>query len=116
MTPASAQAAYVRALSSAAGPGELVTIVRSGVSTTYLAHAFEVPQIATSDLAGDVVQNVRKAVMLASDVAAAGFPLPFRQRQDRVVWASGRSNVISKASERRVQGVVIAYELELDGA
>ena len=116
MNPAQAKAAYARALASTSSPGELVTLVRLGDAGPYIAHAFEAPIVQATDLPGAAQQNTRKAVVLADDVVTSGFPLPFRIRQDRLLWVSGRSNAIAKIAERRIQGVIVAYEFELEGA
>jgi len=113
MTPAAVQAAYARALG-ANGPAETATITRGGVS--YSVQAW-VTEFIPSDLAGAVEQGRRNAIVLASSVAASGFPLPFAVKSDRLVWG-GKSNAIVKVDDatRRVGGVLMAYELDLEGA
>ena len=113
MSPIAVQAAYARALG-ANGPAETVQLVRGGVS--YPVQAW-VTDFIPSDLAGAVEQGRRNAVVLASSVVASGFPLPFIVKQDRLAWGT-KSNAITKVDDasRRVQGVLIAYELDLEGA
>jgi hypothetical protein len=55
-------------------------------------------------------------LVLAEDVARAGFPVPFQANVDRLVWA-GRVMPITYADEtqRRVAGELIAYELHVSG-
>ncbi len=119
MNPAAVQAAYARALG-ANGPAETVQLVRQGNNTVYLAQAW-VTDFVPQDLAGAVEQGRRNAVVLASSVAASGFPLPFVVKSDRLVWGLGgtpKSNAITKVDDatRRVQGALVAYELDLEGA
>ena len=114
MNVAAVQAAYARALG-ANGPAEAVQLVRAGVGS-FAVQAW-VTDFIPSDLAGAVEEGRRNAVVLAASVVASGFPLPFIVKQDRLVWGT-KSNAITKVddSSRRVQGVLIAYELDLDGA
>ena len=116
MTPDQIQASYVRVLSAAQGPGELVTLVRVGDLTVYQAHAW-ITGFLSAELVGEVQQGERRAVVLASDVVASGFPLPFLPKQDRIVW-KGKSIVIVSVDDatRRAQGVLFAYDLTLEGA
>lgn len=116
MNPIAVKAAYVRALASAAGPGELVTLIRAGSSTVYSVHGW-VTQFAPSELAGGVEQGKRKATVLAADVAASGFPLPFLPNQDRLKWGT-KTNVISSIDDAsiRIQGQLVAYKFDLEGA
>lgn len=118
MLPDRAAASYNRALASQFGPGEVVTI-RRAVSPTpgdYQVSAW-VTHIEPSDVTGSVQQLKRKAIVLASDVVSSGFPLPFLPKQDRLIW-NGKTLVITAIDEgtRGIQGVVVAYELQLSGA
>ena len=118
MTPASIKAAYKRALASSMGPGETVTLRRAaGTGAGDYTVAAWVTGYQPSDVAGMVQQGKRKVVVLADDVAASGFPAPFLPRQDRIVWG-GKTNVITAVDDasRRVQGVLVAYDLEIAGA
>ena len=114
MNPVAVAAAYARALG-ANGPGETVTIVRAGVGS-FSVQAW-ITDFIPSDLAGAVEQGRRNAIVLASSVAASGLPLPIVVKSDRLVWG-GKSNAITKVDDasRRIQGVLIAYELDLEGA
>jgi hypothetical protein len=69
------------------------------------------------DVVGAVQQGARKAIVLAEDVAATGFPTPLLPKQDRLVW-NGKTLAIHHVDDatRRVRGVLIAYELEVVGA
>ena len=117
MTPAAVQAAYARAMG-ITGPAELATLVRAGDGALYQAHV-RITQDGPTDLAGGMQQLRRFAVVLASDVASCGFPVPFKVKSDRIIWDLGgipRTSAVTKAGERRFQGVIVAYELDLDGA
>ena len=116
MTPQAAADIYRRALKGA-GPGWLVTLTRSGDATAYKAAGYIAARSPAEALPGGMVQNTRKLVLLAEDVAAVGFPAPIRIKQDRVTLVDGGAvNAIRAVAERRVQGVLVAYEIELDGA
>ena len=114
MNVAAIQAAYARALG-ANGPAETVHLVRAGVGS-FPAQAW-ITDFIPEDLAGAVEEGRRSAIVLAASVVASGFPLPFLVKQDRLAWGT-KSNAIVKVDDasRRVQGVLIAYELDLDGA
>lgn len=97
--------------------GETIILRRAGIDDKS-ARAFVTDNAQDYVQAGDDVaqRGRRMAIVLADDVTAAGFPMPFRERQDRIVWGGGaHSNVVQRISTRRVAGVVIAYELELEG-
>lgn len=117
MNPAAVAAAYTRALGKI-GPAETVNLVRGGVS--YPVQAW-VTDFVPSDLSGGMQEGTRNAVVLASSVVASGFPLPFIVKQDRLVWGlngAPKSNAITKVDDatRRISGLLVAYELGLDGA
>jgi hypothetical protein len=118
MTPAAIKAAYLRALASSVGPGEQITLRRGAPpsNTDYSVHGW-VTTYDPEDVVGSIQQGRRKAILLAEDVETSGFPLPILPKQDRLIWA-GKTLVVSAVDDasRRVQGVLIAYELELSGA
>ena len=113
MTPAQATAAYRRQL----GAFETVTLTRVGSEATYGPVPARLMGYQPTDLVLDVQQGDRKAVLLAADVQASGFPLPFVADQDRVDW-NGSLLVVKAVDDatRRVGGVVIAYELQVTAA
>lgn len=118
MDAATVAAAYARALTAQLGPGETVTLVRRGDAGVYQVKA-RVTDFIPADLAGAVQQGRRNAIILAADVVASGFPLPFKVNMDQIVWGSlPTTNTVSKidAATRRVAGVLVAYELDLEGA
>ncbi|MBA3998949.1 MAG: hypothetical protein C0466_17550 [Candidatus Accumulibacter sp.] len=89
----------------------------AGVGAGDYAARGRVDGFAPSDFEGAIQQGMRTAIVLAEDVEASGFPLPFREKQDRLVW-NGKTLVIRSVDDatRRIGGVVIAYVLELAGA
>lgn len=70
-----------------------------------------------SDVAGAVQQGERRAIVSASDLENAGFPLPLIVNRDRIIWA-GKTLVVKSVDDatRRFAGVLVAYELTLAGA
>lgn len=113
-----AQASYSRALASQFGPGETVTIRRlSGTGAGDYSVSAWVTDMNPSDVVGSVQQLKRKAIVLASAVTAAGFPAPFLPKQDRLIWNSKTLVILAvDDGSRRIQGSLMAYELELSGA
>jgi hypothetical protein len=91
-----------------------------------------------------ISQTKRRVVVLANDVVASGFPTPFIPKQDRIVWPRFSRNTFAWSAEelavwgdaeldftggemsaaitgvddttRRVNGVLLAYSLEIAGA
>lgn len=117
MSPDAAKAMYRRALKSQSGPGEPFTLIRNGDARAYVAAGYMQPNSPTVYLPGSVVQNRRRLVLMAEDVTASGFPLPIQVNRDRIQWGSpATTNAVKAVAERRVQGVLIAYEIDLEGA
>ena len=113
MTPAQATASYRRQLA----PFDTVMLSRIGQPGAYGPVAARIMGYQPTDLVLDVQQGDRKAVLLAGDVAASGFPLPFATGQDRLDW-NGALLVVKAVDDatRRVAGVTVAYELQVAGA
>lgn len=116
MSPLAVQAAWTRALASQFGPGETVTLVRAGNAGPFYVHAF-LTGFVPEEVAAGVQQGKRRAFVLASDVAASGFPLPFIVNQDRLIWGV-KTNAITKIDDATVreQAITFAYTLDLEGA
>lgn len=113
MTPEDADNSYREAFSA---EGEIINVQRKGVGL-FPALA-RVTQYQAVDMQGGVQQGKRHALVLGSDLVNAGFPFPFIAKQDRIVWGSGITNAITAIDNatRRVQGVTIVYDLEIEGA
>lgn len=117
MTPALATLAYRRQLGR---HGEDVTLRRvnaSPASPTEATVRARVTGYAPDELVGGVQQGDRKVVVLAEDVAAAGFPEPIQPGgRDKIVVRDRVLNVEAvDDNTRRVDGVLIAYELTVRG-
>lgn len=117
MTPDSIKADYRRMMDKA---GETITIRRytgSGPNRPF----FDAPVRARvvdyepHELVGTIQQGDRKLIVLAEDLATAQVPLDLRKGDKAVV--RGRELNIEAADDntRRVQGVLIAYELQARG-
>jgi len=67
------------------------------------------------ELAGSITQGDRKLIVLAEDLIEAQVPLDLRKGDKAVV--RGRELNVEAADDntRRVQGVLIAYELQVRG-
>jgi hypothetical protein len=114
MTPAAAIAAYRRQLRN----GETFVLRRlSGLGAGDYAARGRVDGFTPSDFEAAIQQGTRTAIVLAEDVESSGFPLPFLEKQDRLIWA-GKTLVVQSVDDatRRVAGVLIAFVLELVGA
>jgi len=95
--------------------GEPIELKRGGV--TYPVVKAVTKFAKPMQLSGNVQQLGRWLIVMHEDVVAAGFPLPFQSKIDRVVWDGKTLAIISvDGATRRIQGVQIAYELELAGA
>lgn len=94
-----------------------ITLMRLGSSPTQALVRARIVGYQPNELVGDIVETDRKAIVLAEDVAASGFPVPIRAQQDRVIY-DGRTWAISSVDDttRRVDDVLIAYELRISGA
>jgi hypothetical protein len=113
VTPDAMRGMYLRSMNML---GNTVTIRRGSVS--YSVRAWVTDNYEPLAVAGGVVQAKRVAIILADDIAAASFPLPFLNRQDRVSWGSSpvKTNVVVNVTTRGIMSVTVAYVLELDGA
>jgi hypothetical protein len=117
MLPKRVAASYARALASHFGPGETVTLRRlSGQGAGDYEVVGWVTEMHASDVVGSVQQLRRKVIVLADSVTAADFPTPLLPKQDRLIW-NDKTLVITAIDDatRRVQGALVAYELELSG-
>ena len=72
---------------------------------------------APSELAAGITVGERVVILAADEVAASGFPLPFKKASDRIV-VRGTALTVTQVddSTRRVAGQLIAYELRASGA
>lgn len=115
MTPAAAKASYRRALK------ELVTVRRYTGSGSNRPR-FDVPKVrartvgyAPHELVGSIVQGDRKIIVYADDLLGVGFAAPITTADKIVVRGKELAVIAADDSTRRVDGVLIAYEIQVRG-
>lgn len=121
MTPEQARASY-RRMMAVAGSGEVrKVLVRRYTGTGANRPRFDaevrarVTGYQPHELVGTIVQGDRKVILLAEDLSRAQFPTPLR-KGDKVVDAGKELNIEAPDDNtRRVQGELIAYELQVRG-
>lgn len=118
MTPAEAKASYRRTMKEA---GETVTIRRytaaSGTPRPSVTKdvTARVTGYAPHELVGSIQQGDRRVIVLADDLATGAVTLPIK-KGDKAVVRGRELNIESvDDSTRRVQGVLIALELQVRG-
>ena len=67
------------------------------------------------ELVGTIQQGDRKLIILAEELVTAGFSLPLRKGDKAVVRGKELNIEAPDDNTRRVQGVLIAYELQCRG-
>jgi hypothetical protein len=109
MTPAEARDQLAQML---ADYGEDVQIKRQAVTVTVRAKELA---YRPEDYVGDLQQSIRRIVVQAQDLDNSGL-LPLVAGKDHLVM-SGRTMVITAIDDttRRIQGIVIGYELQVAG-
>jgi len=115
MTPAEIKAEYLDAISTV---GEDVVIrTYMGTSETYDDKTVRarVVEFNPDQLVGAIVQGDRKLIMLAEDVESTGVTLA--ATQNCKILVRGRELQVKAVddSSRRVQGVLMAYEITVGG-
>lgn len=68
-----------------------------------------------NELVGSVQQGDRKVIVLVEDLITAQFPLPITANDKLILLGKELAIVSVDSSTRRVQGVLIAYELQVRG-
>ena len=117
MTPDSIKASYRRMMNAV---GETVTIRRyTGSGANRPRFDVEVMARVTEydprELVGAIVQGDRKLIILAEDMIAAQVPPDIRKGDKAVVRGKELNIEAADDNTRRVQGVLIAYELQVRG-
>jgi hypothetical protein len=115
MTPTEAREMYAREIRE---HGEEVTIRRVGSPNIDRTVSARIMGFTPEELLAGIDQGEVKVIMLAEDVEAQGFPVPFKTGgSDKVVRAGGKVLNIEDVDDatRRVGGVPIAYELRVKG-
>jgi hypothetical protein len=117
LTPDQIQADYRRAMDEA---GEVVTFRRyTGAGANRPRFDADVRarvmDYTPDELVGTIVQGDRKLIVLAEDLITAQVPLDLR-KGDKIVVRGKELNIEAvDDNTRRVQGVLIAYELQVRG-
>jgi hypothetical protein len=93
--------------------GEVCTIQHNDGSAALQVLA-NVAGYAPQDLTDAIIQGDRKVILLADDLSAAAWPVP--KKGDRIV-ISGKQTTVQTVDDmtRRINGVVIAYEIQVRG-
>jgi hypothetical protein len=117
MTPEQARASYRRMMAVA---GETVLIRRyTGTGANRPRFDAEVRARVTEyepkELVGGIEQGDRKVVLLAEDLERAQFATPLRKGDKAVVRGKELNIEAPDNNTRRVQGELIAYELQVRG-
>lgn len=117
MTPAEVKESYRRNMDAA---GETIIVRRyAGTGTTRVPSDTNVRARVTgyqdNELVGGIQQGDRKIIVLVEDLDTAGFPLPV-VASDKIIL-NGHINSIVSVDDftRKVQGVLIAYEIQSRG-
>lgn len=117
MTPEETKQSYIRALNAA---GETISIRRySGpgvgrVATDTPVRARVVGYVP-NELTATIQQGDRRIIVLVEDLVTAGFPLPVTPT-DKVMLRGTMISIVSvDDSTRRIQGILIAYEIQARG-
>lgn len=117
MTPEEVKQSYIAAMDAA---GETIAIRRfsgPGVGRTHVdtnARA-RVTGYQERELVGTIQQGDRRVIMLVDDLIAAGFAVPVTP-SDKIMLRGKQLSIVNvDDSTRRIQGVLIAYEIQARG-
>lgn len=116
MTPSAARAMYRRQVAAHGETVMLGRVVANGDDIAKAARA-RVTGYKPEQLVGDIQQGDRKVIVLAEDVEATGFPVPFKTGGNDTVMIRDHLCAIVAVddSTRRVAGTLIAYEITVRG-
>lgn len=117
MTPDETRQSYQEAMDAA---GETVSVRRytgTGVGRTHVDTDVRarVTGFQERELVGTIQQGDRKVIMLVDDLAAGGFALPVTANDKLILRGTMISIVSVDDSTRRLQGELIAYEIQARG-
>lgn len=116
MTPAHARAMYARQI---AAHGENVTFRRTVANAPAIEKTVRVRVTGYSDaeLVAGVSIGDRKIILTAEEAEKTGLPVPLRKGTDAFIVRSTKLTVEAvDDSTRRINGVLIAYEIRASGA
>lgn len=109
MTPA----IYARQLSATGQTIGLRRKVNGAVVSEASGLRARVTRLEPEELVGGFTPKSRKAIVLAADVAASGFDLPFKTGVDQMITPDGTFTITDVDATTRVHaGVLLAYELK----
>lgn len=117
MTPAEVRQSYRENMDAV---GETIVIRRyTGTGVGRVPHNTNVRARVTGyderELVGTVQQGDRKIIMLVEDLITAGFAVPVTPNDKIVLRGSMISIVTVDDSTRRIQGELVAYEIQARG-
>jgi hypothetical protein len=99
--------------------GEAITLRRMGPSgpVNEVTVRARVTGYQPNELVGGIKQGDRRLIILAEDVEASGFPIPFKTGGiDKAVVRDKVLNIgVVDDSTRRVGGILIAYDITATG-
>lgn len=117
MNPEETKQSYIAAMDAA---GETVSIRRftgTGVGRTHVDTDVRARVVGYQEreLVGGIQQGDRKAIVPADDLVDAGFTMPVTANDKLILRGRQLSIVSVDDSTRRIQGVLIAYEIQARG-
>lgn len=117
MTPDQCKSAYRRALAIAGEPVAIRRYTGTGQNRPYFDAEVRarVTDFEPHELVGGIVQGDRKLVALAEDLERAQFPLPLKKGDKAIVRGRELSIEAPDDNTRRVQGVLVAIEMQVRG-
>lgn len=117
MTPDSVKSAYRRMLDIVGEPVLIRRYTGAGTNRPKFDATVQarVTEYDPSELIGSIQQGDRKLIVLADDLIEAQFALPLRKGDKAVVRGRELNIEAPDDNTRRVNGVLIAYELQVRG-
>jgi hypothetical protein len=117
MSPNEARAMYRRMISEI---GETITLRRNNPSPaapTEVQVRARVTGYRPEELVNGINQGDRRLIVLAEDVEASGFPVPFKTGgSDKAIVRGASLNIgVVDDSTRRIGGVLVAYDITATG-
>lgn len=117
MIPATVSNAYKRGFAIA---GEIIKVRRYtdvGTNRPFIEFSARarVQDYQAAELVGGITQGDRRVIMLAEDLATAGFPLPLTRTDKLIVRGKELAIHALDDSTRRINGELIAYDITAKG-
>lgn len=116
MTPARARATWRRQITKHGETVVLRRVVDTGPNIEKTVRA-KVAGYEPDELGGNIQQGDRKIIVLEEDVAAQGFPVPFKENSVDKVVVRGKTTTIQAVDDNtiRVAGQLIGYVIRSRG-